>query len=124
MLSMCPVGDVGVLWPNGRMDQDATWYGCRPQPRPQCVRLGPSPRPQRGIAPKQGHNPQFPAHVCCGHTVESIRMPIGVEVGLGPGHIALDGDPAPPEKRHSSPHFSVHVYCGQRAGQTKVPLVT
>jgi len=24
---------VGVLWPNGWMDRDATWYGGRPPPR-------------------------------------------------------------------------------------------
>jgi len=36
-----------------------------------------------------------------------------MEVGLGPGDIVLDGDPAPHGKRHSSPLFSVHVYCGQ-----------
>ena len=29
VLSVC---DVGVLWPNGWMDQDAIWYGGRPQP--------------------------------------------------------------------------------------------
>jgi len=38
-LSVCPVYDVGVLWPNGWMDQHATWYGGRPPP---CVRWGPS----------------------------------------------------------------------------------
>jgi len=33
---------------------------------------------------------------------------------LGPGHIVLDGDPAPPHgKGHSSLHFSAHVYCDQ-----------
>ena len=31
-----------LLWPNGWMDEDATWYGSRPQPRPHCVRRGPS----------------------------------------------------------------------------------
>jgi len=31
-----------VLWPSGRMDQDATWYGGRPHPRPHCVTWGPS----------------------------------------------------------------------------------
>jgi len=37
-------------------------------------------------------------------TVGWIRMPLGVEVGLGPGDIVLDGDPAPsPGKGHSSP---------------------
>jgi len=48
-------------------------------------------------------------------------MPLGMEVGLGSGHIVLDGDPAPPNKGHS-PHFSVHVYCGQTAGWIKMPL--
>jgi len=46
-LSVClSVCNVGVLWPNGEMDQDA----------------------------------------------------IGTEVGLGPGHMVLDGDAAPPRK--------------------------
>jgi len=30
-----------LLQPNGWMDQDATWYGGRPQPRRLCVRWGP-----------------------------------------------------------------------------------
>ena len=34
------------------------------------------------------------AHVCCGQTAGWIKMPVGTEVDLGPGHIALDGDPA------------------------------
>jgi len=25
---------------------------------------------------------------------QEFKMPLGVEVGLGPGHIVLDGDPA------------------------------
>ena len=43
-------------------------------------------------------------------------MPLGTEVGLGPGHIVLDGDPATPQKRGHSPQFSAHVCCGQMAG--------
>jgi len=35
--------------------------------------------------------------VYCGQTVEWIRMPLGMDVGLGPGDIVLDGDPAPPK---------------------------
>jgi len=32
-----------------------------------------------------------------------IKVPLGTEVALGLGHIALDGDsPLPPKKRHSS----------------------
>jgi len=46
--------------------------------------------------------------VYCGQTVGWIRMPLGIEVGevgLGPGDIVLDGDPAPHGKGHSNPHF-------------------
>jgi len=41
VLSVCTFG-VGLLWPNGWMDQDATWYGSRPLPRRDCVRWGSS----------------------------------------------------------------------------------
>jgi len=41
-----------------------------------------------------------------------IKMPLGTELGLGEGDIVLDGDPASPEKGHSTPDFSAHVYCG------------
>jgi len=39
-----------------------------------------------------------------GQTVGWIKMPLGMEVGLGPGDIVLDWDPALlPRKGHSSP---------------------
>ena len=50
VLSVCDVG-LGLLWPNGWMDQDETWH----------------------------------------------------EVGFGPGHIVLDGDPATPPKKGAEP---------------------
>jgi len=31
----------------------------------------------------------------CGQTVGRIKTKLGMRVGLGPGHIVLDGDPAP-----------------------------
>ena len=42
-------------------------------------------------------------------------MSLGTKVGLGPGHIVLDGDPAAPtEMGTAAPaHFLAHVYCGQ-----------
>jgi len=44
--------------------------------------------------------------VHCGQTVGWIKTKLGVQVGLGPGHIVLDGDPAPPPpKGHSPPNF-------------------
>jgi len=48
--------------------------------------------------PKQGGTAtQFSAHVYCGQTAGSVSIPLGTEVGLGPGDIVLDGDPAPPK---------------------------
>ena len=103
-LSVC---DVGVLWPNSWMDQDETWHGGRPWPRPYCVRWGPSfPSPSKGTAALQ-----FLAPVFCGQTAGWIKMPVGMNVGLGPCHIVLDGDPAVPPK--GSPPIFGHVCCGQ-----------
>jgi len=38
----------------------------------------------------------------CGQMVGWMKMPLGKEVGLSPGHIVLDGDPAPTA---APPHF-------------------
>jgi len=56
--------------------------------------------------PLKGHSPQFSVHVRCGQTARWTKMPLGMEVGLGPGVFVLDGDPAPPRKGHSSPPLS------------------
>jgi len=45
-----PIFGPCLLWPNGWMDQDATWYGYRPRHRRHCVRWGPS-------SPQKGHSP-------------------------------------------------------------------
>jgi len=41
--------------------------------------------------------------VYCGQTVGWIKMKFGMEVGLGPGHIVLDGNPAPPPSKGAQP---------------------
>jgi len=74
--------------------------------------------------PKKGTQPLISAHVYFCQTAGWIKMPLNMEVGLGPGHIVLDGDPAPPAKKGHSPHFSAHVYCVQMAGWIKMPLGT
>jgi len=48
-------------------------------------------------------------------------MKLGMEVGLGPGHIVLNGDPAPPKGAQSA-QFSAHVHCDQTAGWINMPL--
>ena len=68
VLSIC---NVGVLWPNGWMDQDATWYGGRPRPKQHCdcVRWGPSSSPPHGKVHISRH---FLADVNCGQTVAHL----------------------------------------------------
>jgi len=43
---------------------------------------------------KKGGTPQFAAHVYCGQMAGWIKMALGMEVILGPGHIVLVGYPA------------------------------
>jgi len=93
-----PIFGQFLLWPNGWMHPDATWYGCRPQPRQLCVRWGPSLPPLKAVGG------QFSARIDCGQTTAWIKMAFVIEVGLcGPGHIVLDGDPAPLPKRGRAP---------------------
>jgi len=40
-----PIFGPFLLWPNGCMYQDTTWYGGRPQPRRRCVRRTQLPLP-------------------------------------------------------------------------------
>jgi len=60
--------------------------------------------------------------VYCGHTVGWIKLKLGIEVGLVPGHVVLDGDPALLPQSGTAPQFSARVYCGQTAGWMKMPL--
>jgi len=100
------------------MDQGATWYGGGPRPRPHCARWGPSSPPKKGAQP-----PQFSAHVCCGQRAGWIKMPLGMEVGFGQGHIVLDGTQLP-LKGAQPPTFRPIFSCGQTAGWIKMPLGT
>jgi len=73
------------------------------------------------FAKKGAESPsKFSAHVYCGQTAGSIKMALGMEVGLSPCDIVLDGDPAPSPKRGGE--FSAHFYCDQTAGCIKMPL--
>ena len=103
-----------LLWPNGWMHQDATWYGGGPWSRPHCARWSPSPLRKKGAEPSQ-----FSAHVYCGQMAALIKTPFGTEVGLGLRDIVFDVDPATPRKRGTPGHpiqLLAHAYCGQMAG--------
>jgi len=49
-LSCLSVCNVGALWPNAWMDQDETWRGGMPRPRPHCLAWAPT-------SPQKGHSP-------------------------------------------------------------------
>jgi len=52
-----------------------------------------------------------------------IKMKLGMQVGVSPGHILLDGDPAPPPlKAHSPPNFPPICVVSQMDGWIKMPL--
>jgi len=53
----------------------------------------------------KGAQPPILADLCCGQTDGWIKMPLGMEVGLGAGHIVLDRDPAPLQERGIPPIF-------------------
>jgi len=57
------------------------------------------------LSPKKGGTaPYFLALVYCGQTARWIKMALGMKVGLGLGHIVLDGDPVRPlQKRGTAP---------------------
>jgi len=99
-LSCLSICDVGVLSPNGWMDQDETWHAGH-------IVLDGDPAPP----PPKGHSPQFSAHICCGQMAAWIKMPLGMEVGFGPGDFVLDADPAlPPQKKSEPPIFSRPIF--------------
>jgi len=65
------------------------WVGLH-RSRPLCVRWGPSsPPPKRGRASSPNFRPI--TIVATGQTARWIRMPLGMEVGLGSGDVMLDG---------------------------------
>ena len=100
-----PIFGPCLLWPNGWLDQDATWYRDKPPPKQHCVRWGP-------ISPKKDSSPTFRL-MYCGQTAGLIKMPLGTEVGCGPGDIVLHGNPALLKGTQPLPLF-VHVYYGKR----------
>jgi len=100
---VCPICDVGVLWPNGCMNQDETWYSGRPRFRPHCVRWGPSYRYGKGHSSPytfENYGRRLCVHIIVG---PCLSWPHGWmdhdETWHGLGHIVLDGDSAPPPQR-------------------------
>jgi len=92
-LYVCHVCD--VLWPNGWLDQDSTWYGGI-----GGIGLGPG-----HIVLDGDPVPQFSAHVCCGQMSGWIKMPLGTKVGRGPGDTVRWGQSLPQKGAQQPPLF-------------------
>jgi len=59
--------------------------------------------------------------VYCGQMVGWIKMKLGMDVGLGPGHIVLDGDPTP--KGAQPPNFWPTSVVPKRLYESRCHLV-
>jgi len=67
------------------------------------------------LPPKKGGtaDPTFQP-MYCGQTAGWMKMPLGMEADLSPGHIVLDGDPAPSQKgAQQLPLFSLCIWAKQ-----------
>jgi len=62
--------------------------------------------------PAKGHSPQFSAHICCGQMAAWIKMPLGMEVGLGPGDCVRWGS-------RSLPNFRPMFIVAKRLGGSR-----
>jgi len=103
-LPVCPVCDVGVLWPNGWMDQHATWYGGRPPPWPHCVRWGPR-------SPKGAQQPPIfdPCLLWPNGWMDQDAAWYRGMPRLRPHCVRWGGTQLPTERGTAAPNFSAHV---------------
>jgi len=100
-----PIFGPCLFWPNGWMDQDATWYGGKLWPRRRCVRLGHS-------SPLPGAQP--PVFSSCLWWANGWMDEDSTWCGSRhqPRPRCIRRGPSSPQKGHSSPLFSAHIYCG------------
>ena len=114
----CPIFGPFLLWPNGWMYQDVTWYGGTPQPRRLCVTWGPSSLPKKGRS-----LPIFATRLLWPN---SCMDQDATWYGGRPRptrHCVRWGPSFPSPKGAQLPcQFSANVHCGQTTGWTKMPL--
>ena len=108
--SVNTVCNVDVLWPNGWMDQDATWHGGRPRPRHITLHIvsddDPTPYPLKGTQPV---SPIFGPYLLWPNGWMDQDAACR-DVGLGQSDIVLDGVPAPLPKKGTQPSiFGPHL---------------
>jgi len=116
-LSVLSVCDVGVLWPNGWMDQDETWHARRPRPGHIVSDWDPAPLPQKGAEP-----PIFGPYLLWPNSLMDQDATWHGGRSRPRPQCARWGPSSPSSKRKRSPQFLAHVYYGQLAGWIKMAL--
>jgi len=111
------------MWPNGCMDQYATWYGGRPRRKQHCVRQGPcSPSPTKG-AEAPNYRPMSVVtkriHGSRCHLVWRQASAQATLCKMATHHPLPQKGAQPPLHR-----ISAHVCSGQTAGWIKMALGT
>jgi len=83
------------------------------------------PTTERGTAAPtfEIHGRRMQVHVYCGQMAGWIKMPLGTEVGLGPGDIVLDGNSDPPPPKGHSPNFRPMSVVAKRLNGSRCYLV-
>ena len=74
------------------------------------------------LPPEKRHTNPYPilAHVYSGQMAGWMKTPLGTEVDLGPGHIVLDGVPAPARGAQQPPLFGPSLLCHGRLSELLV----
>ena len=111
-----------LLWPNGWMHQDATWYAGRPHPKGLCVRWDPAPSfPKRRRSPG-AETPIFgPCLLWRNGWMDQNGTWQGGRPWSSPYCVRWEHS-SPPQKGGRATEFSAHLYCGQTAGCIKISL--
>jgi len=113
---VCTVCNVGVSWPNGRMDQDALGTQIGFGPGDIVLDGDHLPLTERGTAapPLSWFTDAAAAHVYCGQAAGWLRIPLCmVRMPRSRRHCVCWGPSSPHVKGHRRHHISAHVYCGQ-----------
>jgi len=103
--------------------------GGRARPRRHCVRWGSSsPHLDFWATVCKTVRPMLSDRclscpVCLSVTVGWIKVIVGTKVGLRPGHIVLDGDPAPPKGAEAAPNFRPMSVVAKRMDRSRCHLV-
>jgi len=94
-----------LLWSNGWMDQDATWYRGKSRPRRRCFRWGCS-SPIKGAQP-----PVFGSCLFVAKRLDEDATRYGSRSRPRP-HFVRRGHSSPVKAAQQPVLFSAHVYCG------------